>query len=309
MTDDHPTTADRTSRARLSAARDSLTGLAAGDAFGAQFFVPDNHRALQARRLPSPPWPWTDDTEMACSVVHVLRGHDTVDQDALARSFAARHDVDRGYGPATNRMLRLVRQEGGDWRALAAGLFDGQGSWGNGAAMRVAPLGAWFRDDLARAVREAELSARVTHTHPEAVAGAVAVAVAAAVAAWESGAPATGEELLRLVLQLTPHSRVRDGLAEALDLLPQPHPAFAAHRLGNGRLVSAPDTVPFALWCAARHLDRYEDALWACASAGGDVDTTCAIVGGIVAARVGAGGVPARWREATEELPSWLDRG
>jgi hypothetical protein len=70
---------------------------------------------------------------MACSVYLALAAHHAIDQDFLAASFARRHDFDRGYGPATGRMLRLVR-EGGDWRSLAARLFDGSGSWGNGAA-------------------------------------------------------------------------------------------------------------------------------------------------------------------------------
>ncbi|GDY77998.1 hypothetical protein SAV31267_074830 [Streptomyces avermitilis] len=124
----------------LAATRDCLNGLAVGDAFGAQFFVPDNLPALRERRLPPAPWPWTDDTEMACSIARVPRTAG-FDQDALARSFAEHHDFDRGYGPSMNRLLRLVRQ-GEPWRDLAAGLFEGQGSWGNGAAMRVAPLGS-----------------------------------------------------------------------------------------------------------------------------------------------------------------------
>jgi ADP-ribosylglycohydrolase len=288
-------------------ARDSLHGLAVGDAFGAQFFVPDNLPALRERRLPPPPWPWTDDTEMACSVHRAVLGGGAVDQDALALSFAERHDFDRGYGPAMNRMLRLVRQ-GGDWRELAAGLFDGQGSWGNGAAMRVAPLGARYAQDPDRAAEQAVLSARVTHTHPEAVAGAVAVAVAASLAARGRVARVTGADLLDAVLERTPAGRVRDGVGEALALLDQPHVELAAHRLGNGRRVSAVDTVPFTLWCAARHLTDYQAALWATASAGGDVDTTCAIVGGIVAARVGAEGIPLAWRDHVEPLPAWSRR-
>jgi ADP-ribosylglycohydrolase len=284
-----------------SAARDSLRGLAVGDAFGAQFFVPDNLPRLRERRLPEGRWPWTDDTEMACSVFSVLRSRGSVNQYDLVQYFARRHDFDRGYGPAMNRLLRLVR-EGGKWQELAAGLFDGQGSWGNGAAMRVAPLGAWFAVDLAEAAAQAGRQARVTHTHPEAGAGAIAVAVAAACAArgW------TGERLLAAAEELTPQGRVRAGVSEARELLGQPHAEYAAHRLGNGRRVSAADTVPFALWCAARHLDDFEAALWACASVGGDVDTTCAIVGGIVAARVGTEGIPAHWREATEPLPDWV---
>ena len=101
----------------------SLRGLALADAFGSQFFVPANRHALSARELPPGPWQWTDDTEMACSVFRVLADHGTIDQDELAASFAARHDFDRGYGPTTGRMLRLIRQ-GGDWRTLAAEPYD-----------------------------------------------------------------------------------------------------------------------------------------------------------------------------------------
>ncbi|MFF9409728.1 ADP-ribosylglycohydrolase family protein [Streptomyces anandii] len=289
----------------IATARDALNGLAVGDAFGAQFFVPDNLAALRDRQLPEAPWPWTDDTEMACSVHQLVVRQGEVDQDALARSFAERHDFDRGYGPAMNRLLRLVRQ-GGDWRELATGLFDGQGSWGNGAAMRVAPLGARFTGDPERAAGQAAMSAEVTHTHPEAVAGAVAVAVAASRAAYRRTEPVAGTDLLATVVEFVPPSRVRDGITEARALLDQPHVELAAHRLGNGRQVSAVDTVPFALWCAARNLTDYAAALWATASAGGDVDTTCAIVGGIVASRVGTGGIPAVWRRRTETLPAWV---
>ncbi|GAA1011964.1 hydrolase [Acrocarpospora pleiomorpha] len=286
------------SRSRATA---SLHGLALGDALGSQFYVPANRQALTDRSLPPGPWQWTDDTEMACSIHRVLTDHGTIDQDELAASFAARHDFDRGYGPATNRMLRLVR-EGGDWRTLATGLFDGSGSWGNGAAMRVAPLGAWFAGDPARAVREAKASAQVTHTHPEAVAGAVAIAVAAATAA--AHADLTPGRFLDQVLHHTPPSQVRDGISEARRLLPLTDPILAAHTLGNGRAVSAQDTVPFTLWSAARHLDNYEQAFWTTATAGGDIDTTCAIVGGIIATR---SPLPRDWPSSREPLPAWAD--
>jgi ADP-ribosylglycohydrolase len=306
MTHDSADTTEDLPFDHRSAARDSLFGLAVGDAFGAQFFVPSNLSALRERRLPPAPWPWTDDTEMACSVIDALRLRGTVDQWELAQSFARRHDFDRGYGPAMNRLLRLVR-EGGDWQRLASELFDGQGSWGNGAAMRIAPLGAWFAVDLEEAAWQAARAAAVTHTHPEAIAGAIAVAVAAACAARSRGQHLRAHELLRPVLDLTPAGKVHDGVAEARNLLDQPHVEFAAHRLGNGRQVSAVDTVPFTLWCAARHLDDFEAALWATASAGGDVDTTCAIVGGIVAAHMGAEQIPRPWRAAAEPLPAWLE--
>ncbi|MDP9614006.1 ADP-ribosylglycohydrolase [Streptomyces demainii] len=180
-------TADRFHRALRS-----LRGLAVGDALGSQFFVPANHPFLRRRELPPAPWQWTDDTEMACSILAALVAHGRIDQDHLARSFADHHDFDRGYGPAVNRMLRLVR-EGGDWRDLAAGLFQGQGSWGNGAAMRIAPLGAWYAGDAEQATHQAEISAYTTHQHREAVAGAMAVAAGRGTGGRSGGPRRSGE--------------------------------------------------------------------------------------------------------------------
>ena len=81
-------TADSSSDGRLERALASLRGLAVGDALGSQFFVPANYPLLKRRELPPGPWQWTDDTEMAGSVVAVLSTHHRIDQDALARSFA-----------------------------------------------------------------------------------------------------------------------------------------------------------------------------------------------------------------------------
>jgi ADP-ribosylglycohydrolase len=293
----------RPEAARLDRALASLRGLAVGDALGSQFFVPAHYPALSERRLPPAPWQWTDDTEMACSVVAVLARHGRVDQDALVSSFAEHHDVDRGYGPAVGRMLRQIRQEGADWRELAGSLFNGQGSWGNGAAMRIAPLGAWYAGRPQSAAGEAELSAATTHRHGEAVAGAVAVAAAAALVADPAGPPAP-EALLGAVLDLVPRSAVRAGVRRALDLLDYGDVATVAAVLGCGRRTSAHDTVPFTLWAAARHLTDYEGAFWSTAGAGGDVDTTCAIVGGILAAGA-AGAPPPAWTQRTEPLPEW----
>ncbi|MFE6447212.1 ADP-ribosylglycohydrolase family protein [Nocardiopsis dassonvillei] len=297
---------------RPARALSCLSALAVGDAFGSQFFVPANRRFLEERELPPGPWWWTDDTEMAASVyAEAVRG-EGVDPDRLAGSFARHHDFDRGYGPATGRLLRRVR-EGGDWRTLAAELFEGVGSFGNGAAMRVAPLGAWYADDPGRAAREAAVSARVTHTHPEAVDGAVAVAVAAALVARRE--PMGPGPFLDGVARCLRPGRVREAVGAARRLLVTADPLGAAAELGNGSRVSALDTVPFTLWVAARHGGvlsgaragggSFASAMWAAVAPGGDMDTTCAIVAGILGAGLPGGRVPAEWAERTEELPGW----
>ncbi|WKX18208.1 MULTISPECIES: ADP-ribosylglycohydrolase family protein [unclassified Streptomyces] len=299
-------TAHSSSDGRLDRALSSLRGLSVGDALGSQFFVPANYPLLGRRELPPGTWQWTDDTEMACSVVSVLAAHHRIDQDALALSFAHHHDFDRGYGPAVNRLLRLVR-EGGDWRELAAALFNGQGSWGNGAAMRIAPLGAWYADDPEQATHQAEISAYPTHQHREAVVGAMAVAAAAALAADPAGPP-PAHALLDGVIALVPKSAVGAGLRRARDMLDYGDAATVAAVLGCGRRTTAHDTVPFALWSAARALGEYETAFWTTAQVGGDVDTTCAIVGGVVAAGKD-GAPPAEWAGRVEALPAWMTVG
>jgi len=294
----------------LARARASLEGLSVGDAFGERFFVHPElvERLIAERSVPRAPWRFTDDTMMALSIVHVLARHGRIDQDALAAHFAERYEADRGYGPAMHALLARVR-DGEPWRDAAGSLFGGAGSFGNGAAMRVAPVGAYFADDPAAAAREGASSAVTTHAHPEAVAGAAAVAAAAALAARARNrdeAPPAAAELIERVLPLVPESEVRATLGEALALGFDASPVEAARTLGSGARVSAQDTVPFALWCAARHLGDFEEAMWQTVSGLGDRDTTCAIAGGIVASYVGVDGIPAAWRQAREPLPSWV---
>ncbi|MFF3073634.1 ADP-ribosylglycohydrolase family protein [Kitasatospora sp. NPDC057904] len=300
------------------AARDALEGLALGDAFGERWFplfrtAPEAYRDIRARRTPEEsPWHWTDDTAMALSVHRVLTVHGTVDQDALAAAFGATYlaDAYRGYGAGMHRLLPALAGDPSSWRTRTRELFDGQGSFGNGAAMRVAPLGAWFAGDAEEAARQAALSAEVTHAHPEGVAGAVAVAVAASLAAASRGGPAPdGEEFLKQVLRHTPAGEVRNTLALACAVRPDARPWRAADLLGNGQRVSAADTVPFALWSAAMNLDSLTDALWSTAEGLGDVDTTCAITAGTVAARTGLSGADPLWLQRREALPEWTAQG
>ncbi|UGT62709.1 GNAT family N-acetyltransferase [Nocardia asteroides] len=290
----------------LELAQDSLDGLAVGDALGAQFFVPGtSFDELRAGRPPAPPWEWTDDTEMACSVVTELRERGEIDRDALAMAFAQRCEPYRGYGPGSVVVLHRIR-DGVPWAVAAGEAFDGRGSWGNGAAMRVAPLGAFFAGDPDRAAAQAALSAEVTHRHPEAIAGAMAVAVAASRAAATRGEPCPAVDLLQAVEPYLIDGATAEGVRRATALLGR-SVAEAAYELGNGARVSAADTVPFTLWAAATFLDDYPAAITACVEAGGDADTTAAIVGGIVAAHTGLRGVPEQWRAAREPLPRWVE--
>ena len=292
-------------------ALDSLQGLALGDAFGDRWFsvpVDEAPAALAARILRRAPWHWTDDTAMALVLVRHLVRYGEIRQDELARGFAAEYTSDYGrkYGPSMHQVLREIH-DGADWRLVTSRMFGGQGSHGNGAAMRVAPLGAWFADDLAVVAQQAELQSVVTHFNPEAAAGAVAVAVAAALAARSRGGSAPGRaEFLAEVAGRLPESDVRSGLRVASRFPEGTTVRHASVVLGSGLRISAQDTVPFALWAAAGRLESLPEAIWHTLDGWGDMDTTCAIAAGVVAARTGLDQVPAGWLSAREELPDVL---
>lgn len=291
---------------RMERARRSLDGLSVGDAFGERYFVsPDKATYLIAERaVPDPPWMWTDDTAMAISIVDVLAEHGRIDRDALAEAFGRRYMAEphRGYGATAHGILEAIAT-GSPWRPVASAPFGGTGSMGNGGAMRVGPVGAYFSDDYDRVVVEARSSAEPTHQHPEGQAGAIAIALASAWACRNRDAtPERAGEMFDAVLARTPDSTTRDVIATASRLDARSSVALAVQKLGNGSRIISEDTVGFSLWCVGRHLGSYEETMWTTVSGLGDRDTTCAIAGGIVV-HTDPGGVRAAWLEAREPLP------
>src|SRR5690349_15884452 len=85
-------------RVDLRAALDSLTGLSVGDALAAPFEMQPPLDDGAEFAPPPAPWRWTDDTEMACTLLEGVRRDGRVDQDWLAGAFAQRWSPDRGYG-------------------------------------------------------------------------------------------------------------------------------------------------------------------------------------------------------------------
>ena len=284
-------------------AAQSLEGLSLGDAFGERFFVGDDVAAaslISRREVPVGLWRWTDDTAMAISVVEELMWSGAIDPDRLAAAFARRYvnDPVRGYGRGTHQVLGAIAA-GTHW-SIANRLGFADGSRGNGSAMRSAPIGGYFAGRPDRVIADARASSIPTHAHPDAIAGAIAVAVAASYAATVEGRHRRGA-LLEYVAAATPIGPVRAGIEKAQHLLEET-PAQAAAVLGSGQRVLAEDTVPFSLWCADRNLESVEEALWAAAAGLGDRDTTCAMVGGVVALS-SASGLPTQWVLRREALP------
>lgn len=292
---------------RIQRAMLSLDGLSVGDAFGQMLST----RARSARSivesdgLPSGPWWHTDDTQMAMAIVEELVDHGQISADSLAWRFVRRYQSDpgRGYGKGARIQLEDIAR-GASWRETSAAAFSGRGSKGNGSAMRSAPLGAWFADSLAKVYTESSQSSVVTHAHPEGIAGCIAVSIAAAMM-WNTRMLSLEKARICIwekVLELTPPGETHEGLRKARLVPLEMSAENAARILGSGFLVTAPDTVPFSIWCALRHLDNYYEALIATLEGDGDCDTNCAIVGGIVALRSGREGIPVDWMASREPL-------
>lgn len=288
---------------RIRYAKRALDGTALGDCFGQTFFMPDDiaRQRIKDREILCEPWHFTDDTVMAIGIYRILEKYGKIDQDELAKTFAKNYALDwhRGYGGTAHSILRSIG-EGNDWREVAAGAFDGMGSMGNGGAMRVALVGAYFADDMDKVLHYAKASAEVTHAHKEGIVGAMAVAVASALLLNRKLGYYFGEgnDFLRDVADKLPESDTKYKILSAVSVPKESSIEFAVSVLGNGIKLTAQDTVPFCLWCAAHYYSSMEEALWIAVSALGDRDTICAIVGGMVS--LFADQIPQQWMNYME---------
>ncbi len=265
----------------------------------------DAPRRLAENQLPPGPWLHTDDTEMAISIAEVLKWHGELDQDALAKRFARRfqRDPDRGYGSTTRRQLEEINA-GRTWQDTAIHAFGGRGSMGNGGAMRVTPLGAYFANDLgacaAAACARRLLRIRILKALRELSPWLLRRPWLGS-CEYEAGA-GFAQKLFDEVLRFTPESELRQGILRARNTPADLPVQDVARALGNGSLATAPDTVPFCLWMAAHHPHDFVEAIGKTISVDGDCDTNAAIVGGIVALSTGRSGIPKGWLEAREVI-------
>jgi poly(ADP-ribose) glycohydrolase ARH3 len=275
-----------------------VLGLAVGDALGAHFegrspeSIADKY-STAAKLVGSPPlgqWWYTDDTEMMLGVAETLIECGQIDDDVLSRRFSANYSPNRGYGYGARVILEAM-QAGDDHKLLATEFFPG-GSFGNGAAMRVAPVGLAFRDDLTVTREQARRSALPTHVHPLGIEGAQLIAVAVALASRE---PFARDEFVETLLESASHAEYAGPLRRAATVSDARDLAL----FGNG--VAATDSVVTAIASFLLTPDDYTATVANAIVLGGDVDTIAAMAGAISGARLGASAIPARWLESLED--------
>ncbi|KPE50519.1 ADP-ribosylglycohydrolase family protein [Chryseobacterium indologenes] len=271
---------------RLFFASKSLTGVSLGDAFGESFFGEESlmKSHIHQRILPGTDLDFTDDTIMTVAIFKSLEKFGEIDQDFLAEEFTRNYylDINRGYGPSMHQYFRAVK-DGDYWKDVSYAKFEGQGSMGNGGAMRASVIGAYFYDDIEQLKKNAELSCEVTHANKEAIEGTKAVALAAALAVQEKLGlrKFVQQEFIRNIQNELDDSDMKSKLNKVLYLDGNPGIEMVINTLGNGVKMTAQDTVPIVIWMLSRYRYNFEECLWNTVDALGDRDTTCAVAGGV----------------------------
>lgn len=273
-----------------------LVGCAVGDALGCRFeglASLDVEGVFEGR--------WTDDTHMMIGVAESLIANKGFDGSHMAQTFIKNYEQEpwRGYASGPPRVFRWIKS-GVPWDEAAKQLFGGAGSYGNGAAMRVAPVGLLYYDDTEKLRFVAHAQSMITHTHELGTEGAViqAYSVALAVKAsqsseWDSYA------FLEKLMGFTSNETYRRKLKKAVELLKEgADRRKVVKELGNS--VEAHNSVLTAVYCFLRNWGNFKDAVTYAVSLGGDTDTIGAMTGAISGAYHGVEAIPEQWRNKLE---------
>jgi ADP-ribosylglycohydrolase len=279
----------------------TLLGTAIGDALGVPFetklsnFEPlvnwDNETFLGSEHHKLKPGQYSDDTQMSLMVAESLLENKGFKPEDLAARY-----VDwmvsgraRGYGKTTLLAVQNLLN-GKHWSESGV-----PGSYGNGTAMRAAPFGIYFRDDLKELIKVCKVDSAITHASEEAEAGSIAIALAAAYAV-----NGDTDKLLHRIWEFLPDSKVKNSIFSLGSLVESPYilPLQALRVIGTKGNVK--ETVPAALYCFL-YFNSYEDAVVTAIRAGGDTDTTAAVVGALYGAKVGVSGIHSEWVAGVED--------
>lgn len=255
----------------------------------------------------------SDDTEHACMVAQALivSGGDV---ETFAKSLAWRFrfwllGLPAGIGFAT---LRAVLKLWLGFPSHRSGVL----SAGNGPAMRSAILEVCYGHDTKQLRELVRVSTRMTHTDPKAEFGALAVALAAFMAGRGSEKEVAPNEYYHTVQRVlgTDENDFLHIIQRTVTSVEarQSTESFAG-KLGLSEGISGYvyHTVPVVLHAWLRHQGDYRSAIIDIVRCGGDTDTTAAIVGGIIGARVGTSGIPQEWIGGLWEWPRsvrWMEQ-
>ena len=242
---------------------------------------------------------YTDDTHMTIGVAESLVENKGFDGEHMAQSFIKNYEAEpwRGYGPGPPKIFRMIRS-GEAWDSAASRLYPG-GSFGNGSAMRVAPVGLLYSRNLEKLREIAYQSSSITHSHELGKEGAALQACAVALALnTPSDEDIDREAFLSRLQNFIQNQLYEEKVARIRELLGEQDKAKVIAVLGNG--IEAPRSVPTAIYCFLRQPQSYKDTVIYAISLGGDTDTIAAMAGAICGAYLGIEAIPPEWRAKLE---------
>ncbi len=279
----------------------SLIGTAVGDALGASLegWQMVHRDEVQALGRGESLLRYTDDTHMAIGVAQSLIEKGGFDGEHMTKTFIKNYDLEpyRGYGPGPPRIFRMIK--GGEpWHGAAEKLYGG-GSYGNGSAMRIAPIGVFYHDDPAQLKEVARRSSSITHAHELGKQGAALQAYAVALATNEDpSSPFERDDFLRKLEDFIEHQVYREKLSRIRELIGEGDRVKVVRALGNG--IEAFNSVPTAIYSFLSHPQSFEQAVLYAISLGGDTDTIAAMTGAICGAYLGIEAIPETWKQRLE---------
>jgi len=285
----------------------AILGCFLGDAFGSGFegMHPDRvgfHMSDLSKKFTRS---YTDDTDMTLALDESIAESCEINPEGIAKHFSLSCDLTRGYAIGTIKAVLALRA-GVQWYQVGRIVFK-EGSFGNGAAMRVSPVGLFYHHDLDDLQEAAIKQANVTHVHPLGQWGAVMQACSVGLAVSQNPKePFKKEQMvtnLREILWRGPieYMKALNKIEEMVAQGKKLEAREVVRSLGNG--VEAQFSVPSACYIALTYSPDFCDAIRAAISLGGDTDTIAGMVGAIVGAHVGEKGLPVEWIEQLEDGP------
>ncbi|KAM4701051.1 ADP-ribosylhydrolase ARH3 [Discoglossus pictus] len=281
---------------------------------------------------------YTDDTAMARSVVQSVLANQEFNAVDMAQRFTKEynHDPDRGYGMAVVHVFEKL--DSGEYHSVfspAKEQFNGKGSYGNGAAMRVVGIPLAY-PNIQDIIQYAKLSGQLTHASSLGYNGAILQALAVHYALQgEQSRETFLQQLLNHMKEVEADEKSLSD-AQELELGEFPYckslmkikeflekgqvpPEDVVKELGNG--IAALESVPTAIYSFLRCMDPVEDlpseynslqrTIAYCISLGGDTDTIATMAGAIAGAYHGDEQIPLNWKlssEAHKDAENWGEK-
>jgi poly(ADP-ribose) glycohydrolase ARH3 len=274
----------------------AMLGAALGDAVGELAFQHPDRNALLAQLEQTPQLRYTDDTVMSVVVAEHLIEHGDINPQILGHQLREHYHKEpwRGYGESTRYVFSLVENEGIGYIDAALRLHGGTGTYGNGAAMRVAPVALRWHDS-ADLYDKVAASSRVTHAHPVAIDAAATLALAQArMLALNPQRPFSPPALLGELIAGARTAPIREKLERIPPLLDGGLPQQQiADILGRG--TAAHESLPFALYCFLTHPHEFMECVLCAVLNGGDRDTLGTMAGAVAGALLGSEALPQAW--------------